>query len=506
MLFRHLIRGLAFSVLATAMPAQAEWLRAESRHFVVYADIGEESLRRQAVELEHFDAVLRYFYPSKRDDAEAFNRVTVFVVPNVARIGKLAGSSMAAGFYRGSVSGPTAFTPRASSSLAPRTVLFHEYAHHYLLGNSLAAYPMWFSEGFAEFVGTVKPRLGTYLLGAAAMDRTHGLLNNKLPLQQLLDPPARLSHEQADALYGRSWLLTHYLMFDPARRQQLDKYLRLFNAGKPSAEAAREAFGDLRALDSALDRYLMQQAIPTLSLKASAFGMPGVSIRALTPGESALIDLRMESVSGVDEKTAPPLFAKAAAIASRYPRDPVAQGWFAEMGYDAGQFDAAEAAADAALAVDPRSSQALLYKARVRLRRAADARATAPAIWAEARSWILKANSIDSNDAAALALFHESFQQQGVSPTKGAMNALYRAAYLVPQDRTVRFRAARQLILDGDVPAAKIVLRPLASDPHAGADNAAVRLLALLDSGHSGQAAIDALGKAAPASEAATGN
>ena len=42
-----------------------------------------------------------------------------------------------------------------------------------------------------------------------------------------------------NAFYGRAWLLTHYLMSDPARRELLGHYVAAINAGAGAAEAAK---------------------------------------------------------------------------------------------------------------------------------------------------------------------------------------------------------------------------------------------------------------------------
>jgi thioredoxin-like negative regulator of GroEL len=74
---------------------------------------------------------------------------------------------------------------------------------------------------------------------------------------------------------------------------------------------------------------------------------------------------------------------------------------------------------------------------------------------------------------------------------------LYRASHLVPQDPGLRWQAARQHLVDGDIEQAKATLRPLAYDPHAGADNPATKLLALLEAG----AGKDALAQLGPEGE-----
>lgn len=491
------------AALLAGAPAQAEWMQATSRHFIVYADGDAASIKRRATELERFDALLRKWWPTAKGDADAeANRVTVYVLPDVEAIEKLIGRQGVAGFYVPRVSGSVAFTPREDNgdglgALKGRTILFHEYAHHFLLGNYAVAYPAWYSEGFAEFTGTAMTRGDRMWLGASANHRGYGLMEGRgISIQQLLAPPDRMDGQQLDALYGRGWLLTHYLMFNKARGGQLARYIDRFNAGTPSVEAGRQVFGDLPALDRELDGYLERRSLPALSTPIADLGDPKVEVRPLSAGERALIGWRIRSTRGTSAKIAPAIYAAARAAAAPFAGDAVAQGWLAEMAFDADQLDAADAASDAALAADPKSVQALLYKARVRLARAEKAKAAATQ-WTEARSWIVRASRADPGNPAALALYYQSFGEEGIAPTPTAIAGLYRANELVPQDASVRFTAARQLVIDGDVTRAKALLRTLASDPHGGRDNPAGRLLAALDAGQTGPAALDALARAA---------
>ena len=287
------------------------------------------------------------------------------------------------------------------NALQPQQVLFHEYAHHFLLGNSQVAYPAWYSEGAAEFVGTARFEREGIMLGVAAQHRAYGLLDAaKLPIETLFDSSRRkLSDMETEQVYGRGWLLTHYLMFDATRVANFNRYLILLNQGKPSIDAGNEAFGSLKQLDRELGRYLGQSKIPGMLVRFERLPKTDVSVRVLSAGEQAMIPSRMQSDRGVNRNTAGEVYARASAVAAAFPQDAVAQGWFAEMAYDAGQDQAAEAAADRALAVKPDLQQALLYKGLLHLRRAASDKSSDPARWNEARSWIIRANRDDANAA-----------------------------------------------------------------------------------------------------------
>lgn len=479
---------LAFAGLATT-PAHAEWRDATSRHFILYADASEAKMRENAIALERLDQVLRRFMVLGDPDDAAVNKVTVFMTSQ-SGIRALCKCNDIAGLYQPRVSGPVAFSgPIGGDGDQSRIVLFHEYAHHFLLGSYDIAFPMWFSEGFAEFASTMSIKDNKAMLGMAAQHRAYGLLlAEKLTAEQMFDSRTwdALRGSAVDAFYGRGWLLTHFLSFQPERFKQFQDYLTRLNRGTPSLEAARAAFGDLKSLDKYLTVYLRRSRIPGLPTDLATLPMPAVAVRALSPGEAAMVGMRMTSTRGVDEKSAKALYARAAPVAARHPADAVVQGWLAEMAYDAGEDDAARAAADRAIAVDPRSVQGLLYRARIEMRRLARDKVADATAWSKARKWILAANRLDPDDADPLWTFWTSYALQGATPSKSAFAGLYRAAELVPQDPGVRYAAAFARLAAGENNEARILLRPLAYSPHAPADNPAVRMLAALDAGKTG--------------------
>lgn len=494
-----LIRFAALlAALVAAVPARAEWMRASSRHFVIHADASEPELRDLATRLERFDGALRRFHGLGDNPAAAANPVTIYVTSSFKAVRRLAGRKDVGGFYVPRADGAVAFTPRVGDAgpndVTAQIVLFHEYAHHFLLGNFALAYPAWYAEGYAELMSTAEIAPDRVWLGLAANHRAYGLLlaKNEMPAASLFAPPQRIGDLQQEQLYGRGWLLTHYLTFDAERRARLGRYLALLNAGVPTLDAARRAFGDLDRLDAELAAYLAEPTIPVVRFAVANLPPVQVAVRRMTAGERALIELRMASERGVDDKTARPLYARAkrAAVPAN---DAEAQGWLAEMAFDAGFDDEAEAAADRALAADPRSVQALMYKARVHLRRAVAAQAADPAVWAEAQSWIARASAVQPDAAGPLVLFHQSFGMAKAKPSAEAVAGLRRAFALVPQDPLLRLAVVQQELDDEKVEDAKRALRPLAFDPHLGADNPAAKLLALLEAGETGENALEAL-------------
>ncbi|MET1111686.1 MAG: hypothetical protein ABWX67_09195 [Allosphingosinicella sp.] len=493
---KRLLR-LAALVLGLALlpgPALAEWREASSRHFLVYSEGGAEALQEFATKLEKFDKAMRLRLGFPDEDLGPGNRVTVFVVDNLAavqRLGRARGSGIA-GFYSGRAGGSIAVVPRVSGSggrndLDPAIILLHEYSHHMMLQSAAAAYPAWFREGFAEFYSTARfEKDGSIGFGAAANHRAWSLVGmSPLPIELLFDPTRRkLSQDEWVAtVYGRGWLLTHYLTFDRARQGQLAAYLNAVNSGKGSLEAAQSSFGDLKVLDRELKIYLNRRQIPYLPIKAERLAIPPVTLRALRPGESAIMDLWMRSQVGVTTADAARVARDMRKAAAPWPDDPAVQAALAEAEFDADDLDAADSAAARAIAADPKNIDGLIFRAKVAFERAKASAKGDEARWKAVRRLIGQANRADPNHPEPLILYYRSFTEQGAAPTRLAVEGLLQAFALAPQDSGLRMNAARQLLVDGKAAEARRALAPIAFDPHGGTFAQAVAaVIARLDS------------------------
>lgn len=489
----------ALAALWMGAPLQAAWYEVRAPHFTVYSQGSADTIRRFVTDLERFDQAARKLLAYADHEGDDPNPLTVFVVENVNAVSKLCKDGRAkqvedkackfvAGFYDGRADGSVAFVPRSAGSGSPlaltaQTILFHEYAHHLMQVNSLAVYPAWYSEGFAEFMANVKlDRAGEVGVGLPAYSRAYSLLRERaIPVRDvLMISPSRLPPGDRSAFYGRAWLLTHYLTFAKGRDNQLTDYLLALNRGTPNAEAAAAAFGDLDVLDKEVRDYLNGK-MSYLPVKVSDLPPERIRIRRLDAGEEALMPIRLQSRRSVNSETAPGVAAEARRLAEAWPGSAGAQLILAEAEFDAGNDDAAEAAADRALAVEPDMAAAMTFKAQAIMHRAQNGNHFDEPIWRAARGWLLKANKIENDAAWPLILYYRSFLQQGKKPTDNAVEALVRGVVLVPQDGGVRLMLVSQYLRDGKVKEAKALLTPLAFHPHAPPDNPARRLLDRID-------------------------
>ena len=487
--------ALAFgAALACAAPAQGAWRQATTDHFIIYSEASPKWLEAFATKLERFDKAIRVLRGVSDPPLGLSNRLTIFVLDDTAAVQKLYGKGGrdVGGFYMGSATGSVVFTPRSSDDsgeypLSEQIVLFHEYAHHFMLGNYEGALPAWLIEGYAEFHSTARDEKdGSLGIGIPAFHRGYSLMNAPvLPIEKLLTAsPGDLKPTELEALYGRGWLLTHYLTFEGSRAGQLKTYLNQLNGGTASIDAAKKAFGDLSELQKDLNTYLRRPKFSYQKILPSAIKIGNIAVRELSPGEDAVMEVRIRSKRGVNDAQAKALLPLARKAAAPYPNVVLAQTTLAEAEYDAGNYREAEAAADRALAVDPKAVEALIYKGRARMAMAVATKATDSKTWLEVRKWFSAANRADPEDPEPLMLYYTSFRAAGIAPTKNASEGLAYALVLAPQDRSLRWMTGYQHLQDGRAAAARAALAPLAFDPHGGGGAEwAGKILAKLGSG-----------------------
>jgi hypothetical protein len=405
-------------------------------------------------------------------------------------MGGRAASSNVAGYYRtDSPAGPFAFVPKSNNAgaLSPLSVLQHEYTHHLMYSNwGDVVFPGWFSEGFAELFATARlGEDGKVVIGAIPAYRVYGLDQmNRYPVEKLVSGyPNYTQPLDVQIFYGRSWLLTHYMMFDTQRSKALAAYIGAINEGKPAAEA-NKILGIDSMLDIKLNNYLNRRALPGATFGADQLKIGEVRTRLLTPGEAAVMPMMMRSHNGVDLKQAQEVIAVVRKIAAGFPDDVGAQNELAEAEYDSGNYALCEAAADRVLAVDSKSVHGLIYKGMAQMALLKAAGNTDPAKWTAARRWFLAANKADSLYSYPIQLYYESFRIAKQPATKAAKDGLLFAYQLSPQNMALRLEAARILLDDDRLKAARVALEPIAYNERRGPlADMAKKVIAALDSG-----------------------
>ena len=472
--FFRAIFALSLSLFITT-PAFAAWHKAESDRFVIYADDSVKDIQRFSENLERYHKAMEFLTQTRIDPPSPSSRVTIFVAGSQRDIRKLSGakSRNVAGFYIPRASGSIAFVQDIRNKNGyphfSTVILLHEYAHHFLISNSRFAMPKWANEGAAEFFSAVGfEKDGGMLIGRPAIHRGAELAYaTNVTARQLLERTSTSVRGRGDAFYGRSWLLYHYLNFNKERSGQLNTYLNAVVKGTPSVEAGEAAFGDLDVLEKELKSYSRQRRMMTFVLKPQALPIGEIAITRLSEGEAAMMEVRMRSQRGVNKEQAAELVIDARKIATKYPGDAGVQTALAEAEYDAGNLDAAIAAADKAIAADPARANAYVQKGYALFAKAKDADNKAAA-YNKAMKPFSKLNSIENDHPMPLVYYYRSFAERRKAPPENARHALERAAQLAPFDKGLWMQVAVMQMNEEKPELARLSLLPIANDPHGG--------------------------------------
>jgi hypothetical protein len=472
-----------------------KWRRAETEHFIFYSDGSEKALREDVIKLERFDHLMRLVTGVTETTSPV--KLTVYFVSSGEKVRALYPGTVkqVVGFYNATLGGAYAVTPRSLQSygddygknyaVPEDVVLFHEYAHHLMLQYFSTAYPAWYVEGFAEFIGNARvERDGLAKYGLPNVGRAYSLLlGRQLPIEKLLTAQVAdlKGNEAIESLYARGWTLTHYLHFEPSRKGQLGTYLNAVAKGTPSLDAARASFGDLKLLNRALDRYLEGRMTYTKMNRPLPEPKP-FTVTQLGEGSSDAVLLQFKLTRTTAPKEMEPIAQALRTLAARFPDNIDIATALAEAETDLGNDAAGERAADTALKINPQSSRALLWKAlslALPLRRDKNTDAKK---WKEVRGWIIKANRANPDDPLPLFNYYLSFIDAGQPAPDLAIQGLGKSVELVPQFDGARFTYAAALGGQKKYDLAVAVLNPVANDPHGGGtSDAARKIIATLE-------------------------
>jgi Flp pilus assembly protein TadD len=468
---------LAGGLLFAATAAQAEWHEATSHNFIVYSEGPEQAASDFAAKLERFHYVLRTFHHISRDQSPV--KLRVFLLPDTNAVGRMAGGAGVAGYYvpdaRGlMLVGTRAATshgngdPRSAQSVVnnidPESVLLHEYTHHFTFEYFPATYPVWYSEGFAEFWGATNLLPGDVVeVGAPAEHRfsTFQALG-WMPIERLFTAHnyAEVGGANIFLLYAEGWLINRYIFEHPARLHQVQQYLRLINGGASFADAMHQAFPDLSTFNSELFNYAGSARFNVVRLPFRTIDVGPITTRTLRPAEQALIEDEIKLSQGYPQREATEIASHVGAIAARFPNDPFAIRMVMESQYLAGDNAAALAAADRLLAVEPNNARGLATKGLIQVAGLRAANSTDQAQWTAARQFLVRAVNAAQTDPVVLEAYYRSFVIQGVSPPEDAQSALYSAMELAPSDDEIRYELALDFEHRHMIPEAIAIIRP----------------------------------------------
>jgi hypothetical protein len=464
---------LCIVALFVTTAANATWRVAETAHFRVYGEQSEALLRERAVLLEDYSALLRMLTDGVAE-IDGAPRLDIFLVGSVkeARPFGTVGSNVA-GFYAASPGRIAAYSELGEFG---KTILLHEYTHHFMLGGRGVAYPRWYVEGFAEYFSTALFKAKTIEFGGVSSFRAMQLVRgNWLPLQRVLaNDPKLKGADETSAYYAESWLLTHYLHRVPGQSEKLRAYLRAVAGGADSLAAFQQHVDpDIRAFELRLKSYLKGSKITYSRFDRPASTPASVSVTTLSPAADPLLLMLTSLEFSVPSDPAKAL-ASIGTAAARFPADPLAERTLAFAELRLGDRQRAATLIDALLARAPADATLLRWRA---MALAPLARDTSTVARGEARRLLVRASRADPGDWRTMLLYSQIAGLRGGAPIASDLNVMLRTHELAPQVDTVVLTTAALLAQADRLPEAAVVLEPLANSPH---DSGAARFAGTL--------------------------
>jgi tetratricopeptide (TPR) repeat protein len=471
---------VALLALLIAAPAQAQdWWVAETDHFIVKSRDSEANTRRFASQLERFDGAMRTLQNLPVDDKlpSKVVKLTVYRFGDQGEIGAQLGNPGVAGFFLSQAGNSVAFVPAresrdASSMFRGRSnpngldqgsVLQHEYTHYFMRQHFPAAYPRWYSEGYAEVMATLRFKDdGSFHIGDPPQYRAYQVLEiRQFPLEEMLDSQHEIDGYDYMQFYGTGWLLSHYLNFDPARFAKLNEYLRALGQGEDSLAAAQRIFGDLDKMQDELLDY-RDGPFPGYDVKPANYREPQVTTRPMTAAEQAMLREEMRLNRGVTNKEAKDVAADARRKIRGHENDYGALLVLARAEARAENYAEAERLALKLIEMDPTRSDAWLVRSDAAFEQIEEDKSQA----GKAREYATKAAALDRADPRPLINYYYSYVEAGEEPPEAAIIALETAFEAAASDPGYRIILSRQLASENRLKEARTVLLPIAFSGH----------------------------------------
>lgn len=468
-------------MLTFASSASAEWLKAESEHFVVYGDTSSGALRSYTQKVERFDRLLRLYFPVQSDVQAP--KLPIYLADGLEDMRKVWPDipSNVGGFYTPNVERIFAVTGGQGS--ANDRTLFHEYAHHFMHQYFQAAYPGWFVEGFAEYFATADMTPGRTRVGLHSPERMNSLTlgaNSWLPMEDVLRSRGAAIGSQGHSYYAQAWALTNYLMSTPERQMMLRRYLATVANGADPVAALDGTINRTPAqLQDDVRRYLGRITFYTLQ---QDFPATPVEIDRLSSVEQDFVWLDLRLARYVPEDQRAGNLSEAQRLALRHPGDPLAARTVAQAYLDLEQPEKAVEVLEPVVASHPKDAVTLRFLATAMME-AGDAASEAGdpqrgvELYNAARPLLARAYTEDATDYRLYLAMAVNREGAAGYPTENDLQILRLGAALAPQLGALRMRAARAMMHSGHFDEAVAYLAPLANNPHGGDASGDIRTL-----------------------------
>jgi Tfp pilus assembly protein PilF len=286
------------AILTSARDKQENWLEVRSQHFTVVCEGNEKRARHLANQFERIRSVFHALFPQMQIDPSS--PIIVLAVEGQRDFRALEpedylgkGKLKLGGLFMRTTDKNYVLLQLDAGGEHPYANVYHEYAH--LVWRSKAEeWPLWLHEGLAEFYQNTDIGDKDLVIGQPSAESLALLRQNRLlPLATLFtverSSPYYNEDNKGSIFYAESWALTHYLTVKDQQQntQMLQNYEDLESEKVDAVTAAGRAFGDLKQLQAALEKYVAQGSFIAFKLQVSTeVDDAAFKVEALSPAQA----------------------------------------------------------------------------------------------------------------------------------------------------------------------------------------------------------------------------
>ena len=289
--------GLAV-LLATACVTtpiyQKPWLEVRTVNFEIVTNLQREKAVELIDELEVFRATVDVVTNVERLEPRVPTRIIAFA--GSRDFARFRSDRQVRGYFDAGLRANTMALDTSGKSGIGKATLFHEYTHFLVHNQDQLVYPLWFNEGFAEFMSSVFVHEDVVFVGSVPRHRRDTFQYvDLLPFGKVIRARdfGRMPPEQISMFYAQSWAIVHFLMYGREERdfaKENGYYLYSLGRGLSEEEAFERAFDlDFSGLRKGVLKHLKQRRLPYVAFKLER-PRPDVapSVRPLRPDEVAV--------------------------------------------------------------------------------------------------------------------------------------------------------------------------------------------------------------------------
>ena len=280
--------------------------------------MGTEATRDLARELERFRALIHLVTSADRADSPIPTKIFAFSRPS--EMHQFVDSRNVVGMFKPGLRQNQILLTKYSRRMGASEVILHEYVHFIVRNGSSRVYPVWYDEGFAEFLSSARARRDQMVIGALPDLRISSFRYGKwMPLSRIISGKsyADFSDRDLPMFYAQSWALVHYLTIGRSSDRELTRqlngyFLRIENGVEPEV-AFEKAFGEsIEDVDATIQSWMRMKKWTIVGVPLSRLEYDRSEPEVQVPSEdSVAVSLGQLSLSFGDGAKSEPFFTAA---------------------------------------------------------------------------------------------------------------------------------------------------------------------------------------------------